>query len=49
MCPKIRLLLCSLAALALGALLCALLPGWLMIALLGLCALAAGIILLWKG
>lgn len=48
MCPRIRILLIALLALALGALLCAILPGWLMIAFLGVCALAVGIMLCLK-
>ena len=48
MCPRIRILLIALLALALGALLCAILPGWLMIAFLGVCALAVGILLCLK-
>lgn len=48
MCPKLRLVLCALLALFAGALLCALLPGWLTVALLGAVSLAVSLLILFR-
>lgn len=46
MCPRVKTVFYILLALITGALLCALLPGWLVLCIIGLCTLAVAIILL---
>lgn len=46
MCPRVKTIFYILLALIAGALLCAILPGWLVVCIIGLCALAAAVLLI---
>ena len=47
-CPKFKTILYALAAMLIGAVLCAVLPGWLTVALFGALALAAACYILFN-